>query len=452
MMNTPTTPGAAAHLNVADIDAMSQRQIKKHHVAIILLHWFNAIVWLLELATGVALISSPYFRFAPYWYIQMVQDIFGTRANMLRFHITLGLLWATVFVVYGTFGFKTYLHKEVLQREIALDWDDVRWLLVRVGNILRGTKDALPPQGVYNAGQKLFAIMVYMMLPLVMITGVIMAFHLVSTTVVAWAVVLHFFAVGMVISGLMIHVYMGAVFPEEKPAFFSMITGTVNELFAYRHHHKWWKEVAMERAAFEQEMSTGVAEPEAVAEQPAPDEHAAGNWLSRALRDHDYWPPYAAGFGLGLTLLAAFVVMGQGLGASSAFTRLVAWMLEKVSPAYAGDSLYWSRYLQPGQSALFDFVVLEVVGAAVGGFVSGWLSGRLKITVDKGPRISRTTRYAFALGGGILTGIGARLARGCTSGLALSGGAVLSVGAFVFMMSVFAAGFVGAYFLRRNWL
>jgi len=441
-----------AQLSVAEIDAMSQRQIKKHHVAIILLHWFNAIVWLLELSTGVALISSPYFRVAPNWYLQIVQGIFGTRANMLHFHIAVGLTWAIIFIVYGTFGFQTYLRKEVLQKEIALDRDDVRWLLVRVGNMIRGTKEELPPQGVYNAGQKLFAILVYMMIPLVMISGIIMSFHLISTTVVAWAVVIHFFAVGMVVSGLLIHVYMGAVFPEEKPAFFSMITGTVNELFAYRHHHKWWKEVAMERAVFEREMSSGIADPEpAVAEQPT-SAQAKGNMLMRALRDPDYWPPYAAGFGLGLTLLAAFVVMGQGLGASSAFTRLVAWTLEKLSPAYASDSLYWSRYLQPGQSALYDFIVFEVVGAAMGGFVSGWLSGRLKITVDKGPRISKATRYAFALGGGVLTGIGARLARGCTSGLALSGGAVLSVGAFVFMMSVFAAGFIGAYFVRRNWL
>ena len=441
-----------AQLSMAEIDAMSQRQIKKHHVAIILLHWFNAIVWLLELSTGVALINSPYFRVAPNWYLQIVQGIFGTRANMLHFHIALGLLWAIVFLAYGTFGFQTYLRKEVLQKEIALDRDDVRWLLVRVGNMIRGTKEELPPQGVYNAGQKLFAILVYMMIPLVMISGIIMSFHLISTIVVAWAVVIHFFAVGMVVSGLLIHVYMGAVFPEEKPAFFSMITGTVNELFAYRHHHKWWEEVAMERAVFEREMSSGIADPEpVVAEQPT-SAQTKGNMLMRALRDPDYWPPYAAGFGLGLTLLAAFVVMGQGLGASSAFTRLVAWTLEKISPAYAADSFYWSRYLQPGQSALYDFIVFEVVGAAMGGFVSGWLSGRLKITVDKGPRISKATRYAFALGGGVLTGIGARLARGCTSGLALSGGAVLSVGAFVFMMSVFAAGFIGAYFVRRNWL
>ena len=169
-MSASTMSHLPAQLSVAEIDAMSQRQIKKHHVAIILLHWFNAIVWLLELSTGVALISSPYFRVAPSWYLQIVEGIFGTRANMLHFHIALGLIWAIVFIVYGTFGFRTYLRKEVLQKEIALDRDDVRWLLVRVGNMIRSTKDPLPPQGVYNAGQKLFAILVYMMVPLVMIT------------------------------------------------------------------------------------------------------------------------------------------------------------------------------------------------------------------------------------------------------------------------------------------
>jgi uncharacterized protein len=451
-MSTPTLSHITPPLTESEVDALSQRQIKKHHVAIILLHWFNAITWMLELATGAALITSPYFRFAPQWYLRIVEGLFGSRANMLHFHIALGLLWTTIFLVYGTFGFRTYLRKEVVQKEIGLDWDDIEWLFVRVSNILCGRHDRLPPQGSYNAGQKMFAILVYMMIPVVMVSGVIMSFHLVSTTVVAWAVVIHFFAVGMVVSGLMIHVYMGAVFPEEKPAFFSMITGTVNELFAYRHHQKWWKEMVMERATFEHAMASGVAEPSAdVSERPAMSIAKRG-WLMRALRTPDYWPPYVAGFGLGLTLLASFVIMGQGLGASSVFTRLSVWGLDKIAPNYVANSPYWSNYIGDGQSPLFDFIVFEVVGVAFGGFVSGWLSSRLKISVDKGPRISKATRYAFALGGGILAGFGARLARGCTSGLALSGGAVLSVGAFVFMMSVFAAGFIGAYLLRRNWL
>jgi formate dehydrogenase gamma subunit len=453
-MSAPSIPNTPANLSVAEIDALSQRQIKKHHVAIMLLHWFNAMVWLLEIATGLALISSAYFRIAPQWYISIVEGFFHSRGNMLHFHIAVGLTWTVVFLVYGTFGFRTYLRREVLEREIALDRDDFQWLKTRTLNLFRRSRQPLPPQGIYNAGQKMFAVMVYIMIPIIMASGIIMSFHLISTAAVAWAVVIHFVAVGMVVSGLMIHVYMGAVFPEEKPAFFSMITGTVNELYAYRHHSKWWKEMSMSRTASEAEIAGVAASSEQVS--PAVESsmigHSARNPVIRALRAKDYWPPYAAGFGLGLTLLLTFVIMGQGLGASGGMTRWVAAIVSLSVPGYAASSPYWSNYAQPGQSVLFDFLVFELIGVAFGAFISGWLAGRLRFAVDRGPHISNRTRYALALGGGILTGIGARLARGCTSGLALSGGAVLSVGAFVFMISVFSAGFIGAYFLRRYWL
>jgi hypothetical protein len=48
---------------------------------------------------------------------------------------------------------------------------------------------------------------------------------------------------------------MGAVFPEERPAFYSMITGMVNELYAFRHHHKWWREVRMQAADWKRDLS-----------------------------------------------------------------------------------------------------------------------------------------------------------------------------------------------------
>ncbi len=459
--NLPMTPVA---LSGQQAEVMAQRQIKKHHVAIMLLHWFNATVWLAELTTGTALISSPHFRIAPYWYINLVQGFFGSRADMLRFHVTVGLVWIAVFLVYGTFGFRTYLAKEVLQREIGLDRDDFRWLKIRALRLLRRTQAHLPPQGVYNAGQKMFALLVYAMIPLIMTSGLVMSFHLLSTTVVGFAVVLHFVAVGMVVSGLMIHVYMGAVFPEEKPAFFSMITGTVNELYAYRHHFKWWREMKMREAEWEQGIEEELAQSNgtvaarasvpaiAVPEQASSPSSTELGLLARVFRQTSYWPPYLAGFGLGITLLLTFVIMGQGLGASGGFTRYLVAILSRIAPNYVHSNAYWSNYLQPGQSPLIDFLVFELIGAAIGGFVSGWLAHRTRFTVDKGSRISATTRYALALGGGILTGLGARLARGCTSGLALSGGAVLSVGAFAFMLSVFAAGFAGAYVLRRFWL
>ena len=45
----------------------------------------------------------------------------------------------------------------------------------------------------------------------------------------------------------------------------------------------------------------------------------------------------------------------------------------------------------------------------------------------------------MAFAGGAVMGIGAVLARGCTSGQALTGGALLSVGSWAFMLGAFAA-------------
>ncbi len=245
-MRTEAIPLEPRPLTPERADEMLQRRLKKHHVAIMLLHWFNAATWGLELLTGTALIVSRYFRVMPAWYLGMVAGVFGNRAGLLRFHIALGLIWILVFLIYGLFGFRTYLRGEVLGHEMGLDRDDWRWLRIRALRILGRSREPLPTQGSYNAGQKLFGWLVYVMLPVIMLTGVIMSFRLLGDAVVGWAVVLHFMAVGGVVAGLMIHLYMGAVFPEEKPAFFSMLTGSVHELYAYHHHFKWWRQMKLE--------------------------------------------------------------------------------------------------------------------------------------------------------------------------------------------------------------
>ena len=239
-----TIPDLPVPLTAEQAEVMAQNRIKKHHVAIVLLHWFNATVWLFELATGSALIVAPDYRFMPQWYLTLMEEAFGTRANLLRTHIALGMSWIVVFLAYAIFGWRDYLHTEILRKEVGLDDDDFSWLKTRLLLILNRSREPLPPQGAYNAGQKLYALMVYAMIPIIMITGVVMAFHL-GTVLVQWAILLHFLAVATVVSGLMIHVYMGAVFPEERPAFYSMITGMVDELYAYRHHFKWWREVKL---------------------------------------------------------------------------------------------------------------------------------------------------------------------------------------------------------------
>ena len=43
-----------------------------------------------------------------------------------------------------------------------------------------------------------------------------------------------------------------------------------------------------------------------------------------------FWNPYAAGFGLGLVLLAAYLIAGRGLGATGAFSSFAAWIGKRV--------------------------------------------------------------------------------------------------------------------------
>ncbi|OGU27390.1 MAG: hypothetical protein A2X66_03270 [Ignavibacteria bacterium GWA2_54_16] len=165
-----------------------------------------------------------------------------------------------------------------------------------------------------------------------------------------------------------------------------------------------------------------------------------------------YWNPYIAGLGLGLVLLSSFVIMGRGLGASGAFSSLLAATVNTVTPSHPASNSFYAEYLGDGtKSPLKDWLVFEVLGAIAGGFISGLLAGRVRKTVEKGPRISVRTRFVFAFAGGILMGFGAKLARGCTSGQALTGGALLGLGSWAFMLAVFGGAYAFAYFVRRQW-
>jgi hypothetical protein len=165
-----------------------------------------------------------------------------------------------------------------------------------------------------------------------------------------------------------------------------------------------------------------------------------------------YWNPYVAGVGLGLVLLASFVVMGRGLGASGAFASVITTVLNAVAPAHVAANPAFSEYLKEGTSPLNDWLVFEVLGVFVGGFLSGMLAHRVTKTVEKGPNITTGRRLMFAFIGGAMMGIGAKLARGCTSGQALTGGALLNAGSWAFMIMVFAGAYALAYPMRRQWL
>ena len=161
-----------------------------------------------------------------------------------------------------------------------------------------------------------------------------------------------------------------------------------------------------------------------------------------------YMNPYLAGFLLGVLLLLTIFITGRGLGASGAVKSAVISLTESVKPEANTISTFFSSETSP----LKSWLVFEVLGILVGAFLSGFLSGRLTWTIDKGPRISNSVRLIFAASGGILFGIGSQLGRGCTSGAALSGMAVFSSAGFLTMMAIFGTGYMIAYFFRKLWI
>ena len=162
--------------------------------------------------------------------------------------------------------------------------------------------------------------------------------------------------------------------------------------------------------------------------------------------------PYLAGVGIGLVMLAAFVLVGRGLGASGAFSAVVTSGVSAAAPGYVASNPYFASAAASQSGGLLrDWLVVEVIGVTLGALVSGLAAGRTRLMIERGTGVSSGRRIAWAVAGGMLMGIGAKLARGCTSGQALTGGALLSVGSWLFVIAAFAAAYLVAPLALREW-
>jgi len=180
--------------------------------------------------------------------------------------------------------------------------------------------------------------------------------------------------------------------------------------------------------------------------------HHEDNAMEGHLHQKHYTNPYLIGLLLGFVLLSAFLISGRGLGASGVLSTTVAVAVDKVAPSQTENNEFYQGYLGDGSENPFkNWLTFSIIGAVIGGFFSGAISGRNKIMVEKGPRITKNKRFLFAFIGGSLMGFGAKMARGCTSGQALTGGSLLSVGGWAFMIMVFVGAYAMAYFVRRQW-
>jgi hypothetical protein len=148
------------------------------------------------------------------------------------------------------------------------------------------------------------------------------------------------------------------------------------------------------------------------------------------------FPPVLSGVLMGLSMIAAFVIAGRGIGTSGFLTRLVATVQYELLPEATEKSAYFARYFFTDTHPLDNWLTYFAVGLVLGSLLSSLINKSWKVEVLRGERIS------FA----------ARLSRGCASGQALVGGAELAVGAWAFALCIFAGGFTAAYLVRKQWI
>ena len=162
----------------------------------------------------------------------------------------------------------------------------------------------------------------------------------------------------------------------------------------------------------------------------------------------EYMNPYIAGVLLGLSLLASFIFLGAGLGASGGIARIAAHLEGSVAGTHTVASEYFGTW---GENPLRYYLVFMLLGTFLGGFFSAVQANRVEPAIEKGASCSSGKRLMFALAGGIIAGFASRLARGCTSGQALTGTALLLTGSVIFLICIFVGGYAAAYFVRGEW-
>jgi formate dehydrogenase gamma subunit len=254
-------------LTLAQREGLRHQTLTKHYVGNILTHWFNAFSWLLLFPTGLAILLGKAYPFVPQVWNDLVRNIFGGLAPLIQWHAFWGQIWLFVLCFNVFVGFRRYFIPFAATR-MFMDKDDWKWLMIRplqMFGLMRNRK--LPPQDVYNGGQKLYSYLVLIGTVLLGVTGLIMTYgKLIPTSlqwIIQWAMPIHFVSAGAVFAGIIIHVYMGAIMPEERQAFFSMFSGKVNGLYAFLHHRKWYERKMAEKTAWERQYQKQLDEPAA---------------------------------------------------------------------------------------------------------------------------------------------------------------------------------------------
>jgi uncharacterized membrane protein YedE/YeeE len=159
------------------------------------------------------------------------------------------------------------------------------------------------------------------------------------------------------------------------------------------------------------------------------------------------WSPYLVGAGIGVLNILAFLLSDKPIGCSTAYSR-TSGIIERI---FRGPKVLEKAYYRKFEPVV-DWEVMLVAGIVIGAFLSASLSGEFRVEsvpalwADRfGP--DPLLRVAAAFVGGVLVGLGARWAGGCTSGHGISGTLQLAASSWLAVACFFIGGIATAMIL-----
>jgi len=180
-----------------------------------LLHWVNAAGFFFLLVTGLIL------------YLPSLSMLVSRRQTIQGIHFWGGVGWLAALAGVLLLGGRRLL---ATARELdSFDGDDLRWLRGRGA-----------PQGRFNAGQKINAVLTAAFTILFGVSGLLLWFGEEDTRYrFASTVILHDGVMYVSLALLVGHLYLALIHPATRHALRGMTLGSVSSDWASRHHAKW---------------------------------------------------------------------------------------------------------------------------------------------------------------------------------------------------------------------
>ncbi len=182
-------------------------------------HWVHATAFFGLLATGLVL------------YVPRLSILVGRRPLLKNLHVYTAVAWLAALVLVVALGDRRRLRRTMHELD-EFDGDDLNWLRRRPA-----------PQGRFNPGQKLNAVLTASFALLFAVSGSLLwlgerdhRFQFAST------ILLHDWLMYLSLALLVGHLYLALIYPATRHSLRGITSGSVRSDWAERHHSKWVRE------------------------------------------------------------------------------------------------------------------------------------------------------------------------------------------------------------------